>query len=67
MNYKIEQLHQQMVDLINNSGIPVIAAVYVLKDCLRELEGVAQQVLRKEAEEQEDSGTEPAAEEEGEL
>lgn len=51
MNYEIEQFHKQLVQLINNCGIPVGAAVYVMKDCYNELLRAYNDVLQEEVQE----------------
>lgn len=38
MNYQMEVFHQQMIDLINHSGLPIGTAYFIVKDCLNELE-----------------------------
>lgn len=38
MNYQMEIFHEQMIDLINKSGLPIGAAYFIVKDCLHELE-----------------------------
>lgn len=38
MNYQMEVFHEQLIQLINNSGLTVGAAYFIVKDCLHELE-----------------------------
>lgn len=57
MNYKIQLLHQQLSDALNESGVPVAAAYYVVKDIYTQL-----QILMKETVEEE-TNLEPKQEE----
>ena len=38
MNYQMEVFHEQLIQLINKSGLPIGTAYYIVKDCLNELE-----------------------------
>lgn len=38
MNYQMEVFHEQLIQLINKSGLPIGTAYFIVKDCLNELE-----------------------------
>jgi hypothetical protein len=38
MNYQMEIFHEQLIQLINKSGLPIGTAYYIVKDALNELE-----------------------------
>lgn len=70
MNLEIEQLRRAIVGLVNNSGLPIGVAYYVLKDSLADLKTAydntvqyemnqqreAQEKQDKEAQERQDKG-----------
>ena len=58
MNYQMEVFHQQLIDLLNNSGLPIGSAYYIMKDCLHELEVGYQQAILSEKDAPEDKVTE---------
>lgn len=38
MNYNIKTFHDNLIELINNCGLPIGTAYFVVKDCLSQLE-----------------------------
>ena len=38
MNYQMEVFHEQLVEIVNRSGLPIGTAYYIVKDVLNELE-----------------------------
>lgn len=38
MNFEMEIFHEQLIEIINKSGLPIGAAYYIVKDVLNELE-----------------------------
>lgn len=60
VNAQIENLHQQIVDVINsNNQLPAAIVYYVLKDCLNEVSKVYEQILNKERQPVEDNISTP--------
>lgn len=47
-NIICEQFKQNISDIISNSQLPPVAAYYILKDIIHELENVCQEALRQE-------------------
>lgn len=48
MNIQIEQTKQNLVNNINNSGLPVGVALLIVKDILRELEFNYNQIIMQQ-------------------
>ena len=51
MNLQIEVFHEQLIKLINECGLPIGAAYYVVKDCLNDLSVVYNKVILEENQE----------------
>lgn len=62
MNLQMEKFREEILKSINNCGLPVGAAVYILKDCYRDLLKAYDEVLAEEKKEQE-QGTDTQTEE----
>lgn len=50
MNLEAENFHNEIIKLINNSGLPIGLAYYILKDCLNELLIIYNKAIIKERE-----------------
>lgn len=48
MNIQIEETRKTLVNDINNSGLPVGVALYILKDVMHELENAYNTVIQRE-------------------
>lgn len=48
MNYQMYQTYTQIVDVLNNSGLPIGAGYYIVKEVLSELEKGYQEAVQKE-------------------
>lgn len=48
MNYQIEIFHQEIINILNKSGLPIGVAYYIMKDVLKELEDAYIQAINKE-------------------
>ncbi len=49
INYNTKLLYDNIFDSINNSGLPIATAYFVVKDLFRDLEIAYQQVYNQEA------------------
>lgn len=49
INLQIEQFKSNVLDLINNSKLPVAVVYYIFKDIQRDLDEVYSDALRREA------------------
>lgn len=50
-NFSIEYFHKQLIDVINNSGLPVGIVYYILKDSLVEVEKLYNECIQAESQE----------------
>lgn len=48
MNIQIENTRKNLVNDINNSGLPVGVALYILKDIVHELENAYNTIIQRE-------------------
>ncbi len=59
MNYQMEVFHEQLIQIVNKSGLPIGTAYYIVKDVLNELEVGYRKAIFNEK----NSSTETATEE----
>ena len=60
INTQIENLHHQIIDVINsNNQLPAAIVYYVLKDCLNEVSKAYEQIINNERQSVENSSSEP--------
>lgn len=48
-NISCQNFKKDINNVINNCELPPVVAYYILKDCLRELEGICNEVLNYQA------------------
>lgn len=52
MNIKVEELKQNIIEQLNNSGLPIAIIYYLMKDILSMVEIIYRQEITKEQEQQ---------------
>lgn len=51
-NFQIHSFYKNLCDLINNSGLPVATAFFIIKDVLNDLEKIYNKAVEADATEQ---------------
>lgn len=57
MNFAIKQFYEALIQLINNCGLPIGTAYFILKDLTKELEQGYEQAAKAEAEQEPEQHT----------
>ena len=59
INSRTKQFQQDLTNLVNHSGLPVVNAYYVVKNIFQKLENLYEQQIQQELQEKEDEHPNP--------
>lgn len=64
INIDIQNFHNELINLVNTSNLPVMVAYYIYKDVFNELTKIAEESMKTESKEEEVQIIEPFQESE---